>query len=152
MPGPLAITLLPADDHNGRMAAATLLETAFADGGRYARSRILTQLSPEVPPFYRHAFIARREGDIVGVGCLKAADWASDTHILHLSAVTEAARGQGIARDLVCARIAWVREHFDCGRLLVSTAHTRRFVRLGFHSVGKHAAGERRLMMMEFSR
>lgn len=87
---------------------------------------------------------------MVGVGGIKAADWASDTHILYLSAVAEHARGQGIARSLIAARIAWTMENFPHGRLLVSTARPRRFTRLGFRLMGKQEAGGRRLMLLEF--
>jgi GNAT superfamily N-acetyltransferase len=87
---------------------------------------------------------------VVGIGGIKAADWASDTHILYLSAVAEHARGQGIARALIAARIAWAMENFPRGRLLVSTARPRRFSRLGFRLMGKQEAGGRRLMLLEF--
>ena len=94
---------------------------------------------------------AARHGDeVVGIGGIKAADWASDTHILYLSAVTEHARGQGIARALIAARIAWAMENFTAGRMLVSTARPRRFARLGFRLMGKREAAGRRLMLLEF--
>ncbi|MDD2989291.1 MAG: GNAT family N-acetyltransferase [Zoogloea sp.] len=113
-------------------------------------TRILEQLQTAAPPFYRHFFICRQHGEVVGVGGIKAADWASDTHILYLSAVAEHARGQGIARSLIATRIAWVMENYPSGRLLVSTARSRRFARLGFRLMGKREAGGRRLMLMEF--
>lgn len=113
-------------------------------------ARIVEQLQAVPPPFYRRFFICHQHGEVVGVGGIKAADWASDTHILYLSAVAEHARGQGIARTLIGARIAWVMENFPNGRLLVSTTRSRRFARLGFRLMGKGGAGGRRLMMMEF--
>ncbi|KAB2967556.1 GNAT family N-acetyltransferase [Zoogloea sp.] len=144
------ITSLDRLDEAAREAAAVILEAAFNDPERYGRTRILGQLQPADLPFYRRFFIALRAGEVVGVGGVKAADWASDTHILYLSAVAEHARGQGIARALISARIAWVMETFGSGRLLVSTARSRRFARLGFRLMGKREAGGRRLMLLEF--
>jgi predicted N-acetyltransferase YhbS len=133
-----------------REAAADVILAAFADPTRYGRERLVEQLAPAAMPFYRRFFVARRQGELVGVGGIKAADWASDTHILYLSAVAEHARGQGIARALIHTRIAWLMENYAHGRLLVSTARTRRFTRLGFRMAGKHDAGGRRLMLLEF--
>ncbi|WP_374266915.1 GNAT family N-acetyltransferase [Zoogloea sp.] len=146
----LAIALLDAADTATRSAAADILVQAFADPERYGHARIVEQLTPAPAPFYRHFFIARVGGVVVGVGGIKAADWASDTHILYLSAVAEHARGQGIARAFIDYRIAWAMENFEHGRLLVSTARTRRFARLGFKLVGKREAAGRRLMIHEF--
>lgn len=123
---------------------------AFDNPERYGLERILEQLQAAPPPFYRHFFVCRQQGEVIGVGGVKAADWASDTHILYLSGVAEHARGQGVARALIGARIAWVMENFPHGRLLVSTARSRRFARLGFRLVGKREAEGRRLMLMEF--
>lgn len=148
--GELHISPLDPTDPAAREAAARILFTAFADPERYSLARIAEQLQPAPPPFYRHFFICHQHGEVVGVGGIKAADWASDTHILYLSAVTEHARGQGIARTLIATRIAWVMENFPHGRLLVSTARSRRFARLGFRLMGKREAGGRRLMLMEF--
>lgn len=131
-------------------AAADILFTAFANPERYSLARIEEQLRPVPPPFYRHFLIARVGAEVLGIGGVKAADWASDTHILYLSAVAEHARGQGIARSLIAARIAWVMENFPHGRLLVSTARPRRFARFGFRLMGKREAGGRRLMLLEF--
>lgn len=139
----------PMDDTD-RDAAADVLLAAFADPDRYSRERLIDQLAPAPMPFYRQFFVAHRQGELVGVGGIKAADWASDTHILYLSAVAEHARGQGIARALIATRIAWLMENYEHGRLLVSTARSRRFNRLGFRIAGKHDAGGRRLMLLEF--
>lgn len=144
------ISPLEHDDDATRAAAADILLTAFANPERYSLARIEEQLRPAPPPFYRHFFIARLGDEVVGVGGIKAADWASDTHILYLSAVAEHARGQGIARSLIATRIAWAMENFSHGRLLVSTARPRRFTRLGFRLMGKQEAGGRRLMLLEF--
>lgn len=145
-------TITPLDvlDEAALASAVSILEAAFNDPERYGKARILSQLQPADLPFYRRFFVARRAGEVVGIGGVKAADWASDTHILYLSAVAEHARGQGIARALINARIAWVMETFGNGRLLVSTARSRRFARLGFRLMGKREAGGRRLMLLEF--
>lgn len=149
---PITIALLQPDDHAGREAAAAVLLASFDNPQRYDGARIAAQLVSAEAPFYRHFFVARRGDEIVGAGGIKAADWAIDTHILYMSAVAEHVRGQGIARGLIAARIAWVMENFPSGRLLVSTARPRRFNRLGFRVVGKYEADGRRLMMMEFRR
>ncbi len=146
----LSITALEPGDDASRDAAAHILFVAFDNPERYSRARITEQLTPAAQPFYRHFLIARHGDEVVGIGGIKAADWASDTHILYLSAVTEHARGQGIARALIAARIAWAMENFTAGRLLVSTARPRRFARLGFRLMGKREAAGRRLMLMEF--
>lgn len=148
----IAIELLQPDDYAGREAATAVLLASFDNPQRYDRARIEAQLISAEAPFYRHFFVARRGEEIVGAGGIKAADWAIDTHILYMSAVAEPMRGQGIARGLIAARIAWVIENFPSGRLLVSTARTGRFNRLGFRVVGKHESDGRRLMMMEFKR
>lgn len=149
---PITIDVLQPDDHAGREAAAAVLLASFDNPQRYDQARITAQLVPAEAPFYRHFFVARRGDAVVGAGGIKAADWAIDTHILYMSAVAEHVRGQGIARGLIAARIAWVMENFPNGRLLVSTTRTGRFNRLGFRVVGKHESDGRRLMMMEFRR
>ena len=123
---------------------------AFDDPSRYGHARVAAQLEPAPLPFYRHFFIARLDGEVVGVGGIKAADWASETHILYLSAVAEHARGQGVALALVEYRMAWAKANFEHGRLLVSTARPRRFARLDFTPVGEREAAGRRLMIHEF--
>lgn len=144
------IAALPGDDAAARDEAALLLFTAFDDPQRYGPERLRAELSVQPPPFYRHFLVARRGGTLLAVGGIKAADWASDTHILYLSAVAAEARGQGIARALIMARLAWAMENFGHGRVLVSTARPRRFARFGFKLVGRQARQERRLMLLEF--
>lgn len=146
----LSIEVLDDADPAQRDAVADILEASFANPERYNRQRLLEQLRSAPLPFYRRFLVARRGGQIVAVGGIKAADWATDTHILYLSAVAEQARGQGIARALIMARIAWAMESFVHGRLLVSTAKPRRFARFGFRLVGKYSAQERRLMVLDF--
>jgi len=143
------ILISPMDDAD-REAAADVLLAAFADPDRYSRERLIDQLAPAPMPFYRQFFIARQQGELVGVGGIKAADWAANTHILYLSAVAEHARGQGIARALVMTRVAWVMETFEHGRVLVSTPRPRRFARFGFRAAGRLESAGRRLMLLEF--
>ena len=85
-------------------AAAALIATAFADPERYAPERIAAELQPTPSPLERQFFVAYRHGYLVGAAGLKAADWASGTHILYLSAVAADCRGLGIGRALVRAR------------------------------------------------
>ena len=146
----VCIDLLDDTDPAERRAAADILVASFDDPLRYSPERILNELTQEPLPYYRRFLVARLAGEVVGVGGIKAADWASDTHILYRSAVAEHARGSGIARALIMARIAWAMETFGHGRLLVSTARPRRFGRFGFKVVGGYEAAGRRLMLLEF--
>ena len=149
---PDGVVIEPLDDGPGpaREAATAILLASFDDRDRYGLARLREQLDGAPPPFYRRFFIARRDDEVLGVGGIKAADWASDTHLLFLSAVAEHARGQGLARALVMARVAWLMETFEHGRVLVSTPRPRRFARFGFRTVGKLESAGRRLMLLEF--
>ncbi|MEN9903584.1 MAG: hypothetical protein RLZZ555_149 [Pseudomonadota bacterium] len=144
----LQISELDAGDSEAVGAAANLLASAFNEPERYSVERIQSVLAPADPPFYRRFFIARLEGELVGVGGIKAADWASNTHVLYLSAVAEPARGRGIARALVQARIEWARAQFGSGILLVSTRHRKRFAQFGFKPFGETEEHGRTLMML----
>lgn len=148
----LQISELQAGDNEAVSAAAHVLANAFNEPGRYSLERIQSVITPAEPPFYRRFFIARLEGELVGVGGIKAADWASNTHVLYLSAVTEPARGRGIARALVQARIDWAREQFGSGTLLVSTRHRKRFAQFGFKPFGETEEHGRTLMMLNLGR
>ena len=75
--------------------------------------RIRRDLQQQEAAFYRRFFVAMAGGEMLGVGGVKAADWASDTHILHLSAVAPEQRGKGIGRALIAARVAWVEANFE---------------------------------------
>jgi len=143
----------PLDDssHALRDAAAAILARAFANPERYSVDRIARELEFEASPlFYRQFFVAMRSGEVLGVGGVKAADWASHTHLLYLSAVAPEWRGQGIGRALVKARIEWVESRFASGRLLVSTDKVKRFRELGFSEIRHSNIDGRRLMLRRF--
>jgi GNAT superfamily N-acetyltransferase len=117
---------------------------------RYEKSRLETEIGLESAfPFYRKFFGAYAgDGTLIGIGGSKAADWASDTHILYLMAVDKAHRGQGVGTDLEKSRIEWILNNFNHGRCLVSTKHKKRFVRWGFRVVSE--IDDRYLMLLEF--
>ena len=148
----IAISALDPADHDALQAAAAILAAAFDDPIRYGIERIRDALQPAEPPLYRQFFIARLDGEVVGVGGVKAADWASNTHVLYLAAVAEPARGRGIARALVQTRIDWVRSRYASGTLLVSTRHRKRFVQFGFKPFGETEELGRTLMMLSLGR
>lgn len=131
-------------------ACVTLLFNAFASPELYGTQRLAKELHSTPPPFYRQFFIAVVAGEIVGVGGIKAADWATHTHLLYLSAVAPGHRRQGIGRRLLEARLAWVTEQFAHGRILVSSTKTRRFRELGFVPVAKSRIAGRQLMLRRF--
>ena len=146
------ISMLDPADSEVLNTAAAVLAAAFNEPGRYSIERIRDVLQPAEAPFYRRFFIARLDGELVGVGGIKAADWASNTHVLYLSAVAEHARGRGIARALVQARIDWVRAQHKTGTLLVSTRHRKRFAQLGFKPFGETEEHGRTLMMLSLDK
>lgn len=148
----LQITQLEASDSEALGAAAAVLAQAFNEPGRYSLERIQSVIAPAEPPFYRRFFVARLAGEVVGVGGVKAADWASNTHVLYLSAVAEHARGRGIARALVQARIDWLHEQHHSGILLVSTRHRKRFAQFGFKPFSETEEHGRTLMMLNLAR
>lgn len=131
-------------------ASIALLVDAFEKGERYNEPRLEEELRSGNAIFYRQFFIASKGNAIVGFGGVKAADWASHTHLLYLSAVAQAHRGQGIGRALLKARIEWVEATFKLGRILVSSARARRFQELGFVPVPKSGIEGRHLMMRRF--
>ena len=131
-------------------ASVTLIVNAFADPARYSAERVSRELRGEDPAFYRRFFVAIEAGEIIAVGGVKAADWASKTHILYLSAVSPERRGQGIGRAMVKARIDWLEERFDSGRILVSVAKTKRFREMGFNEVRKSTIDGRHLLVRKF--
>src|SRR5574343_1735957 len=114
---------------------AKLIVNAFADPERYNLDRVRRELCCDDPVFYRRFFVAIEDGQIVALGGVKAADWASRTHILYLSAVAPEKRGKGIGRALIKARLDWLESNFKSGRVLVSATKARRFRDLGFHEI-----------------
>ncbi|MER2540299.1 MAG: GNAT family N-acetyltransferase [Azonexus sp.] len=131
-------------------ACVTLLVNAFAKPERYSAQRLYEELRGDSSVFYRQFFVAVSNGDIIGVGGIKAADWASHTHLLYLSAVAPEHRGQGIGRALLKARIEWVEKHFAAGRIMVSSAKTKRFHEFGFVDIRKSIVEGRHLMLRRF--
>ncbi|MBP5988095.1 MAG: GNAT family N-acetyltransferase [Azonexus sp.] len=131
-------------------ACITLIVNAFADPERYSRERLSREICAGDPIFYRQFFVAMQAGEVLAVGGVKAADWATKTHLLYLSAVTPERRGEGIGRALIKARIEWIESTFQSGRILVSAARTRRFRDLGFREVRNSAVGGKHLLMRRF--
>lgn len=140
----------------GPTASATaqaVLEVAFNDHERYSAARLLEELQEKPPsdgPYYRLFFVALVAGQIVGVAGLKAADWASDLHLLYLSAVLPEFRSRGIGRQLVRARLQWLEKNFAHGRVMVSTRKPKRFHDFGFKAVPHSQMHGRQLMMRRF--
>ncbi|MEN9879778.1 MAG: hypothetical protein RIQ55_424 [Pseudomonadota bacterium] len=131
-----------------------VLHGSFAGNDRYTVQRLNEEVKPAGEPLYRHFFIAtvetKAEVKVVGVGGIKAADWASNTHVLYLSAVHPDFRNSGIGKKLVKARIDWVRAHFGNGRMVVSTPKIERFKQFGFRQVTRACDKGRAIMIMEF--
>jgi len=146
----LLIRALDTHDPGQLGASIDLVEQAFADPERYDRERVAREMLGNHPVFYRQFFVAIKGGRIVGVSGVKAADWAAKTHLLYLSAVTPEMRGQGIGRALVEVRMEWVERQFSSGRILVSTARTKRFREFGFVEIKGGEINDRYLMMYRF--
>lgn len=131
-------------------SCVTLLFNAFAKPERYSIVRLHQELDSETGLFYRQFFIALLDGKIIGIGGLKAADWAANTHLLYLSAVSRDHRNQGVGRALLEARVNWVKKNFKAGRILVSSAKSKRFREMGFKEIRGSAIDGRSLMMIRF--
>ena len=131
-------------------ACVTLLVNAFAKPKRYSALRLAEELQAESPLFYRQFFVAVADGKIIGIGGIKAADWASHTHLLYLSAVAPEYRGQGVGRALLKARLDWAMANFKTGRILVSSPKAKRFRELGFVDISRGAIDGRHLLLRRF--
>ncbi len=131
-------------------ACVALLVRAFEKPERYSLQRLRAELQPETGPFYRQFFVALDADQVIGFGAVKAADWASHTHVLTLSAVAREYRGQGLGRALLRARVEWVEQNFKTGRILVSSARAKRFHELGFVPIPKSGIEGRHIMMRRF--
>lgn len=131
-------------------ASVTLIVNAFADPKRYSAERVRRELSLDDPVFYRKFFIATEDNEVLAVGGIKAADWATRTHILYLSAVAPERRGKGLGRAMIKARIDWVEASFKSGRILVSATKTRRFKDNGFAEIRNGCIDGRHLLMRRF--
>lgn len=145
-------TIRPLDSTSLALSDAVdlLCSNCPAESERYEKSRLVTEIrSVDALPFYRKFFGAYDfDGSLLGVGGIKAADWASDTHILYMMAVAKDHRGKGVGTDLENIRIRWVRDNFPGGRCLVSTKHKKRFERWDFKIVSE--VNNRYLMILEF--
>lgn len=145
-------TIRPLDTSSLALSEAVNLLSGNcpSESERYEKSRLETELvAVDARPFYRKFFGAYDcKGVLIGVGGVKAADWASDTHILFMMAVDEQHRGKGVGSALERARIEWVRSNFSKGRCLVSTKHRKRFDRWNFVTVSE--INHRHLMILEF--
>lgn len=131
-------------------AVELLLRNCPCESGRYGKKRLVAELNLEPePPVYSHFFGAFiDEIGLVGVGGIKATDWASNTHVLFLAAVEKAYRGQGIGTALEDARLEWLKSNHNHGRCMVSTRHEKRFARRGFKIMSK--LDDKYLMLLEF--
>mgnify|MGYP000058225901 FL=1 len=131
-------------------ASITLLINAFAKPERYSVQRLTDELLADDPVFYRRFFVALEAGKIIGIGGVKAADRASHTHLLYLSAVALEHRGKGVGRALVKARIDWVEKNHKSGRILVSSPKAKRLIELGFTEIRKSFMDGRHLLFRRF--
>lgn len=145
-------TIRPLDTTPSALSDAVDLLSANCptESERYEVSRLISEVCViETLPFYK-IFMAAYDSDenLIGIGGIKSADWASDTHILFMMAVAKDQRGKGVGSDLERARIQWVRDKFSHGRCMVSTKHKKRFERWGFKVASE--VNHRYLMILEF--
>ncbi|WP_374327630.1 GNAT family N-acetyltransferase [Azonexus sp.] len=146
----IAIVPLDSGCANRVEASVALLVDAFADPLRYDAARLRQELQTNDPVFYRKFFIAEAGEQVLAVGGVKAADWASRTHILYLSAVAPERRGQGLGRAMIKARVDWITANFKSGRILVSAVKPRRFRDHGFDEIRDSDLAGRQLLMRRF--
>lgn len=136
------------DPINKDCALQLYFKTYPENNERYSLDRLDDDLLSQSGWNYRTFFAANIGSQLVGIGAIKAADWASNTHIMYLGAVASEHRGMGIGTALEKARIQYVKENFSTGRILVSTKHSKRFQKHGFSDIS-HIAG-RHMMCLEF--
>lgn len=141
---------LKPDSSEAIEAVELLIRNCPCESGRYGKNRLVVELcTVHTAPIYSQFFGAFVDDvGLVGVGGIKAADWASNTHVLFLAAVEKAYRGQGIGTALENARLEWLKAHYDQGRCLVSTRHEKRFSRRDFKTISK--LDDKYLMLLEF--
>lgn len=137
-----------ADQVNKDCAMQLYSQTYPENNDRYSLDRLDDGLKNRSGWNYRQFFAANIGSQLVGIGAIKAADWASNTHIMYLSAVHVDSRGMGIGTALERTRIAYIRENFSSGRILVSTKHSKRFQKHGFDVVSE--IDGRYMMCLEF--
>lgn len=149
----ISYELLDLTDSEQIIQAVEILHVCFSGNDRYTVERLVDELKPDRAPFYRQFFVASMNNShhpsVVGVAGIKSADWASETHILYLSAVHPEFRNQGIGRALVKARMAWLKSHFDLGRVIVSTSKQDRFKQLGFSVAASRTYNGKVLMVKD---
>lgn len=141
---------LKHDSPEANEAVELLIRNCPCESGRYGKSRLVAELcTVQMTPIYSQFFGAfMNDIGLVGVGGIKATDWASNTHVLFLAAVEKVYRGQGIGTALEDARLEWLKDHYDQGRCLVSTRHEKRFSRRGFKTISK--LDDKYLMLLDF--
>lgn len=148
------VAVLDAAESEKVIQTVEVLRGSFAGSDRYTLQRLADEVKPVGEPLYRYFFIAtvktKTDERVVGVGGVKAADWASNTHVLYLSAVHPEFRNLGIGKRLVKARVDWIRAQFGSGRVVVSTPKIERFKQFGFRPVTRACDKGRAIMIMEF--
>lgn len=146
---PFHIYQIDLADQVNKDCVMQLYSQTYPDNNeRYSLDRLDDELSTQSGWNYRTFFAANIGFQLVGIGAIKAADWASNTHIMYLGAVASEYRGMGIGTALEKARIQYDKENFSTGRILVSTKHSKRFQKHGFSDIS-HIAG-RHMMCLEF--
>jgi predicted N-acetyltransferase YhbS len=150
----ISYELLNLTDSEQIIQAVEVLHVCFSGNERYTVDRLVDELKPDRAPFYRQFFVASLKNthhpSVVGVAGIKSAEWATETHILYLSAVHPEFRNQGIGRALVKARMAWLKSNFNQGRVIVSTSKQDRFKQLGFHVAASRSFNGKVLMMTDW--
>ncbi len=129
-----------------------LITQSFANNDFYQVERIRHEIATCNPFYQRVFFIATHNEQVIGIGGIRSAEWASKTHILYLSAVHESARQQGIGRALIQERIKWIKSNNDSGRIIVSTAKIKRFKDFGFCVAHKSKLNNKNILIYTFNK